>query len=104
VKTQRFRLVFQQCVDRDVPVRTVLLNFSREQEDGLLRQAAIVKIEIHLSHDRTVLDYVGMICELAYREETGWERAARTVGIGSRQKRPHEEGTTGLRNAAPCFR
>ena len=69
MKAQRFRLVSQQWMDRDAPVRTVLFNFSREQEDGLLRQAAIVEIEIHLPHDSTVTDCAGMICELAYREK-----------------------------------
>jgi hypothetical protein len=69
VKAQRFNLVLQQWMERDVPGRTVLLNFSREQEDGLPRQAAIVKIEIHLPHDSTVTDFTGMICELAYREK-----------------------------------
>ena len=51
MKAQRFDLVLQQWMDRDMPGRTVLLNFSREQEDGLPRQTAIVKIEIHLPHD-----------------------------------------------------
>jgi hypothetical protein len=54
-------------MDHDVPVRTVLLNLSREQEDRLLRQAAIVKIEIYLPHDGTIIDCARMICELAYR-------------------------------------
>jgi hypothetical protein len=67
VKAQRFDLVLQQWMDRDVPGRTVPLNFSREQEDGLSRQAAIVEIEIHLPHDSTVTDFAGMICELDYR-------------------------------------
>ena len=77
MKAQRFDLVLQQWMDRDVPGRTILLNFSREQEDGLLRQAAIVKIEIHLPHDRTVIDYAGMICELAYR---GWFQVPSATG------------------------
>ena len=82
MKAQRFDLVLQQWMDRDVPGRTVLLNFSREQEDGLPRQAAIVKIEIHLFHDRTVIDCAGMICELAYREKKLVGRAVeRWVGL-----------------------
>ena len=69
-------------MDRDVPVRTVLLNFSREQVDGLPRQAAIVKIEIHLPHDSTVTDCAGLICELAYREKKLVRRVAeRWIGL-----------------------
>jgi len=70
VKSQRFDLVFRQWMDCDVPVGTVLFNFSRKQENGLLGQTAIMEIEINLPHHSTVTDCAGMICELAYRERS----------------------------------
>ena len=67
VEAQSRGLILPQGMDFDVPGRTVLLNIPREQEDGLPRHAAIVKVEIHPPHDSTVADCGGMICELAYR-------------------------------------
>ena len=92
MEAQSRGFVLSQGMDSDVPGRTFLLNFSREQEDGLLRHAAIVKVEIHLSHDETVIDCAVMICDLAYREKK-WVATAieRWIGLS--------EGSS----LQPCF-